>query len=75
MPLEEEAFCKWFVVRAEPVLHEMIVNFNRKIDTEHIDNYSDFKDQPYPNVDLSIRTSGEQRTSDLFMWHGERNEF
>ena len=29
MPLEEEAFCKWFVANAELVLREKIAHFNK----------------------------------------------
>jgi hypothetical protein len=31
--------------------------------------------QPYPNVDLYIRTSGEQRTSGFMMWQSDYAEF
>ncbi|MGD0523283.1 MAG: polyprenyl diphosphate synthase [Candidatus Microgenomates bacterium] len=32
------------------------------------EKYLDTRDQPYPYVDLVIRTSGEQRTSGFLMW-------
>jgi undecaprenyl diphosphate synthase len=39
-----------------------------EIDEKLYDKYLDTKDQPYPYVDLFIRTSGEQRTSGLLPW-------
>lgn len=39
-----------------------------KIDEELFSNYLDTTNQPYPNPDLLIRTSGEQRTSGLMPW-------
>jgi len=38
------------------------------------ENYLDNHDQPYPYVDLLIRTSGEQRTSGLLLWQMEYAE-
>lgn len=46
-----------------------------KINAKLVDSYSDLAGQPYPNVDLMIRTSGEQRTSGFLMWHADYNEF
>lgn len=39
-----------------------------KIDKKLFEGYLDTHDQPYPYVDLFIRTSGEQRTSGLLLW-------
>lgn len=39
------------------------------------EKYLDTKGQPYPYVDLMIRTSGEQRTSGFLLWQSEYNEF
>jgi undecaprenyl diphosphate synthase len=39
-----------------------------KIDEKLFESYLDTHDQPYPYVDLLIRTSGEQRTSTLLPW-------
>lgn len=39
------------------------------------ERYLDTNTQPYPYVDLMIRTSGEQRTSGLLLWQSEYNEF
>jgi undecaprenyl diphosphate synthase len=39
------------------------------------EKYLDTKTQPYPYVDLMIRTSGEQRTSGFLLWQSEYNEF
>lgn len=38
------------------------------VDSELMGKYLDTRDQPYPYVDLMIRTSGEQRTSGLLLW-------
>lgn len=39
-----------------------------EIDEKLFSTYLDTGDQPYPNVDLFIRTSGEQRTSGFLPW-------
>jgi len=39
-----------------------------KIDEKLFASYLDTKDQPYPYVDLFLRTSGEQRTSGFLPW-------
>ncbi len=39
-----------------------------KVDKELVESYLDTKNQPYPYIDLLIRTSGEQRTSGLLLW-------
>ena len=46
-------------------------NVNPKL----FENYLDTKDQPYPYVDLFIRTSGEQRTSGLLPWQMDYAEY
>jgi len=38
------------------------------ITEESFNNFLDTANQPYPNPDLIIRTSGEQRTSGLMIW-------
>ncbi|MCX6704727.1 MAG: polyprenyl diphosphate synthase [Candidatus Woesebacteria bacterium] len=38
-------------------------------------SYMDTGDQPYPDVDLYIRTSGEQRMSGFLMWQANYAEF
>lgn len=45
-----------------------------EITKETIEKYLDTHDQPYPYVDLLIRTSGEQRTSGLLLWQMEYAE-
>lgn len=46
-----------------------------KIDDKLFESYLDTHDQPYPYVDLFIRTSGEQRTSGLMPWQMEYAEY
>ena len=46
-----------------------------KITEKLFASYLDTKDQPYPYVDLFIRTSGEQRTSGFMPWQLEYAEY
>lgn len=46
-----------------------------KINEELFASYLDTAGQPYPNPDLFIRTSGEQRTSGLLPWQMVYSEF
>jgi len=46
-----------------------------KIDDKLFDSYLDTRGEPYPNPDLFIRTSGEQRTSGLLPWQMNYTEF
>jgi len=46
-----------------------------KIDRKVLDKHMDTADQPYPYIDLYIRTSGEQRTSGFMMWQADYAEF
>jgi undecaprenyl diphosphate synthase len=39
-----------------------------QLDEKAFEKYLDTADQPYPHVDLLIRTSGEQRTSGFLLW-------
>lgn len=41
-----------------------------QVTKETFEKYLDTYGQPYPYVDLIIRTSGEQRTSGLLLWQG-----
>ena len=45
------------------------------IDEKTFERYLDTYNQPYPNPDLFIRTSGEQRTSGLLPWQMGYTEF
>jgi len=45
------------------------------IDEKTFEKYLDTYGQPYPNPDLFIRTSGEQRTSGLLPWQMAYSEF
>jgi undecaprenyl diphosphate synthase len=46
-----------------------------KIDEKLFESYLDTAGQPYPNPDLFIRTSGEQRTSGYLPWQMVYTEF
>ncbi len=46
-----------------------------KIDRKTIDKHMDTFNQPYPYIDLYIRTSGEQRTSGFMMWQADYAEY
>ena len=45
-----------------------------KVDKKLFEKYLDTKDQPYPYLDLIIRTSGEQRTSGFLLWQSAYSE-
>jgi undecaprenyl diphosphate synthase len=45
------------------------------VDEDLISSYMDTRNQPYPDVDLYIRTSGEQRMSGFMMWQANYAEF
>ncbi len=45
------------------------------IDDKTFESFLDTANQPYPNPDLFIRTSGEQRTSGLLPWQMVYSEF
>jgi undecaprenyl diphosphate synthase len=45
------------------------------ITIEQFNNFLDTANQPYPNPDLIIRTSGEQRTSGLMIWQAAYAEY
>ncbi|MBU0572528.1 di-trans,poly-cis-decaprenylcistransferase [Patescibacteria group bacterium] len=47
----------------------------KDVNKKLFEKYLDTKGQPYPYVDLMIRTSGEQRTSGFLLWQSEYNEF
>lgn len=46
-----------------------------KIDSNLLVSYTDLYNQPYPYVDLMIRTSGEQRTSGFLLWQSTYCEY
>lgn len=46
-----------------------------KIDKKLFESYLDTRGQPYPYVDLMIRTSGEQRTSGMLLWQSCYTEY
>jgi len=61
------------IIRAVKNIVRDNVDVNQ-IDKKLIENYLDTKNQPYPYVDLLIRTSGEQRTSGMLLWQMEYAE-
>lgn len=48
---------------------------NLEVTSENLDQFLDTTDQPHPNPDLIIRTSGEMRTSGLMIWQAAYAEF
>lgn len=46
----------------------------QSVDKELFEKYIDTRGQPYPYVDLMIRTSGEQRTSGFLLWQSAYTE-
>ncbi len=46
-----------------------------EVEKELFDRFVDTKTQPYPYVDLMIRTSGEQRTSGFLLWQSAYTEY
>ncbi len=55
------------IVRATQAMIKDGVKSN-EVSKKLFEKYLDTKDQPYPYVDLIIRTSGEQRTSGFLLW-------
>ena len=47
----------------------------QSLSEENFNKFLDTNDQPYPNPDLIIRTSGEQRTSGLMIWQAAYAEY
>ncbi len=61
------------IIRATKAIIKDGVN-EEDISKETIEKYLDTKNQPYPYVDLIIRTSGEQRTSGILLWQSQYAE-
>lgn len=61
------------IIRAVKKMIESGIPSN-EISKKTFENYLDTKNQPYPYVDLLIRTSGEMRTSGLLLWQMEYAE-
>ncbi len=60
------------IIRA---VNKILETREEKIDTKSFEKFLDTGDQPYPYVDLFIRTSGEQRTSGLLPWQMDYAEY
>lgn len=50
-------------------------NLNQQMTEENFNQLLDTKVLPYPNVDLVIRTSGEQRISGFMLWQAAYSEY
>jgi undecaprenyl diphosphate synthase len=62
------------IIRAvKRMIHEGVKE--DEVTKDLFDKYTDLHNQPYPYVDLMIRTSGEQRTSGFLMWNAPYAEF
>jgi len=48
--------------------NKIIASGLKQVDEKVFESFLDTHDQPFPYVDLAIRTSGEQRTSGLLLW-------
>ncbi len=62
------------VIRAIHKASKQNVDLNN-LTIEQFNNFLDTANQPYPNPDLIIRTSGEQRTSGLMVWQAAYAEY
>lgn len=60
------------IVRA---VNKIIESGVKSVDAKQFAGFLDTANQPYPNVDLFIRTGGEQRTSGLFPWQMDYAEY
>lgn len=60
------------IIRA---INKLLIEKRENIDSKEFEKYLDTADQPYPYVDLFIRTSGEQRTSGLLPWQLDYAEY
>jgi undecaprenyl diphosphate synthase len=60
------------IVRA---VNEILKSGIKEVDAKQFESYLDTATQPYPYVDLFIRTSGEQRTSGLLPWQMDYAEY
>ncbi len=63
------------IIRAVNKVIKRLRDEDTKIDAKTFETYLDTADQPYPFVDLFIRTSGEQRTSGLLPWQMDYAEY
>lgn len=62
------------VIRAIQRISKQNINLNN-LTIEQFNNFLDTVNQPYPNPDLIIRTSGEMRTSGLMIWQAAYAEY
>ncbi len=62
------------IIRGIHRMSEENINLNN-LTIEQFNNFLDTANQPYPNPDLIIRTSGEQRTSGLMIWQAAYAEY
>ncbi|HVT01644.1 MAG TPA: polyprenyl diphosphate synthase [Patescibacteria group bacterium] len=63
------------VLRAIQKLNQEPRTSNQELTEQDFAQFLDTAGQPYPNPDLIIRTSGEQRTSGLMIWQAAYAEY
>lgn len=62
------------VIRGIQRISQQNIDLNN-LTIEQFNNFLDTRNQPFPDPDLIIRTSGEMRTSGLMIWQGAYAEY
>ncbi|HVZ67592.1 MAG TPA: polyprenyl diphosphate synthase [Patescibacteria group bacterium] len=63
------------VLRAFQRMPQELKSKNQELSEQEFAQFLDTAGQPYPNPDLIIRTSGEERTSGLMIWQAAYAEY
>lgn len=62
------------IIRAVSKMYDLRFKIN-ELSQQELEKFLDTSEQPYPNPDLIIRTSGEMRTSGLMIWQAAYAEY